>query len=168
VRDLGEFALKPRENREKVMVRARMRVDASWQDVCILNVSLHGLGIQAARPPGRGSYVEIRRGTHVVIARIAWTKGHRAGLRSQDPIAIRPLLSDQTAAQPSTPGLQPAVERRRSTRPPAEAHESSRQMGRAAEFACFGVFACALGLAAYGTVEASLAKPLQQISKALE
>jgi hypothetical protein len=38
-------------------------------------------------------------------------------------------------------------------------------MGRAAQFACFGVFACALGLAAYGTVEASLAKPLQRSAR---
>jgi hypothetical protein len=160
-------ALKPRENREKVMVRARMRVDASWQDVCILNVSLHGLGIQAAQPPGRGSYVEIRRGTHVIIARIAWARGHRAGLRSQDPIFIQPLIREQPAPAASPAGLQPPAERRHSARPPQEAHQSSRQLARATEFACFGVVACALGVGAFGAVEAALAKPLQQISLAL-
>jgi hypothetical protein len=157
--------LKPRENREKVMVRARMRVDASWQDVCILNVSLHGLGIQAARPPGRGSYVEIRRGSHLIVARIAWSKGHRAGLRSQDPIFIQPLLREQ-----ATPSASPqsTVERRRLPRTLAQTHESSRQSGRALVFACFGLIAVALGLSVFGTVEAALAKPLEQISLALK
>jgi hypothetical protein len=160
--------LKPRENREKVMVRARMRVDASWHDVCILNVSLHGLGIQTAQPPKRGSYVEIRRGSHLIVARTAWSKGHRAGLRSQDAIFIQPLLREQAAPSPSTACLQPTVERRRSPRCPAQAHESSRQLGRATEFACFGLIACAVGFSAFGTVEAALAKPLEQISLALK
>ena len=160
--------MKPRENRVKVIVRARMRVDASWQDVCILNVSLHGLGIQAARPPGRGSYVEIRRGGHLIVARIAWSKGHRAGLRSQDPIFIRPLLREQATPSPSTTAPQSTVERRRSPRSPSQTHESSRQSGRAMEFACFALIACALGLSAFGTVEAALAKPLEQISLALK
>ena len=115
------------------MVRARMRVDASWQDVCILNVSLHGLGIQAVQPPGRGSYVEIRRGTHVIVARIAWSKGHRAGLRSQDP--IQPLLLEQAAASGPATDLRPIVERRSSPRNTDQMHETSRQLGRATEFA---------------------------------
>jgi len=36
------------------------------------------------------------------------------------------------------------------------------------EFACFALIACALGLSAFGTVEAALAKPLEQISLALK
>ena len=36
--------VKPREERQKVMVKARMRSGASWNDVCNLNVSLHGAG----------------------------------------------------------------------------------------------------------------------------
>ena len=36
------------------------------------------------------------------------------------------------------------------------------------EFACFGLVAGALGLGAFGTVEAALAKPLEQISLALK
>ena len=160
--------MKHREHREKVMVRARMRVAASWQDVCILNVSLHGLGIQAAQPLARGSYVEIRRGSHVIVARIAWSKGHRAGLRSRDPIFIKPLLREEAAPSPSTTSLQPTVERRRSPRSTAQAYERSRQLGRATEFACFGLIACALGFGAFGTVEAALAKPLEQFRMALK
>ena len=46
-----------REERQKVMVRARMRSGVSWHDVCVLNLSPHGIGIQAPEPPERGSYV---------------------------------------------------------------------------------------------------------------
>ena len=75
-----------------------MRSGVSWHDVCVLNVSVHGVGIQAAEPPARGTYVEIRRGPHVIVARVAWAKGHRAGLRSQDPISIRAIVNDLGSA----------------------------------------------------------------------
>lgn len=68
-------AVKPREERQKVMIKARMRTGVSWHDVCILNLSAHGVGLQAAEPPARGTYVEIRRGPHVIVARVAWSKG---------------------------------------------------------------------------------------------
>ena len=143
-----------------------MRSEASWQDVCILNLSLHGLGIQAASPPARGAYVEIRRGPHVIVARIAWTKGHRAGLRAQDPIFISAVLRDEpVAAGPQAPG-RPA-ERRRAPRPSAAAHDASRLQGRAMEFACFGFIALALAVNAFGLAEKALARPLEQIRLAL-
>ena len=82
----------------------------SWHDVCIVNCSLHGLGIQAAQAPTRGTYVEIRRGKQVIIARVAWCKGHRAGLRSQDPIFVGALASgDDTGPEA---GAAPKAERR--------------------------------------------------------
>lgn len=43
------------------MIKARIRVGASWHDVCILNLSRRGVGIQSADPAGSGTYVEIRR-----------------------------------------------------------------------------------------------------------
>ena len=95
-----------REERQKVMIKARMRSGVSWRDVCILNLSVHGVGIQAAEPPARGTYVEIRRGSQVIVARVAWAKGHRAGLRSQDAIFIQ---SSTTSARPHRlPGLSEA------------------------------------------------------------
>ena len=54
--------MKPREERQKVMVKARMRSDAPWNDVCIVNLSLHGLGIQTSEPPSRGiSFVHVQK-----------------------------------------------------------------------------------------------------------
>lgn len=145
-----------------------MRADACWHDVCILNLSRHGLGIQTSNPPDRGSYVEIRRGPLVIIARIAWTKGHRAGLRSQDPIVIQAVLREDGISVQAQPQRNGTVDRRRAPRSTVQAHEGSRQLGRAMEFACFGLMACALALSFFGVVEAALARPLEQVRMALK
>ena len=90
--------MKPRENRQKVMIKARMLSGASWHDICILNCSLHGLGIQAPQSPARGSYVEIRRGRQTIVARVAWSKGHRAGVKFDTPLkTTHPLLEASNA-----------------------------------------------------------------------
>lgn len=142
-----------------------MRSGASWHDVCILNLSVHGLGIQSAEAPSRGTYVEICRGTHSIIARVAWSKGHRAGLRSQDAIFVRALVNDNAAASPRVvPGG--AVERRRTPRA-QQKHDNNRLVGRALEFACLALFAGALAMTAFGAVEQALAAPLSKINSAL-
>lgn len=158
--------MKPRENRQKVMIKARMLSGASWHDVCILNCSLHGLGIQTANAPQRGTYVEIRRGRQTIIARVAWSKGHRAGLRSQDPIFIAALVAGNDAAPAASGGA--FVERRIEPRPPAGPLSASRLTGRAMEFACFAVIAAAVGLAGLSAVSQALARPMEEVHAALE
>lgn len=160
--------MKAREERQKVMIVARMRSSASWQDVCILNLSMRGLGIQAPQVPPAGSYVEICRGHQVIIARVAWAKGHRAGLRAQDPIWIQGLLGDPSAVNERQPAAaEPFVERRRVPRT-AQKHEDSRLAGRAMEFTFVALAAAGMGAIAFGIVEQALAEPMAQISTALE
>ena len=161
--------VKTRENRQKVMIRARMRVSSDWKDVCILNVSLHGLGIQSADPPPRGAYVEICRGRQTVVARVAWTKGHRAGLRSQDPIFVNALVSDTPARAPlsADQAARSFVERRQKPRAPARAFEDSQIRGRVLEFACVGLIGTALAFAAVGAASEVLARPMSAIRTAL-
>ena len=160
--------MKPREERQKVMIKARMRSGVAWHDVCILNLSIHGVGIQAAEPPERGTYVEIRRGSQMIVARVAWSKGHRAGLRSQDPIFIGAIVNDiaATSTVPRMMGGQP-IERRVQPRATQQRHDHSRLMGRSMEFACFAIAAGAVAMTAFGTVEEALARPLSQIGAAL-
>jgi hypothetical protein len=160
--------MKPRENRQKVMIKARMLNGASWHDICILNCSLHGLGIQSAKTPQRGSYVEIRRGRQTIIARVAWSKGHKAGLRSQDPIFVTALVNGNDAAPPQRTNDGIVHERRMQPRSLAQAHAASRLTGRAMEFACFGIVACAIGLAAASAVSEALARPMSAIETALK
>ena len=150
------------------MIKARMRCDAAWHDVCILNVSAHGLGIQSASPPTRGAYVEIRRGRETIIARVAWNKGHRAGLRSQDLIFIQALIDGSATVPGFGERAGPAAERRHTPRPAPSRHESSRMKGRAIEFACFALLASALALAAVGTVAEALSQPMSAVRTALD
>lgn len=159
--------VKAREERRKVMVKARMRNGAYWHDVCIVNVSTRGLGVQAADPPLRGTYLEICRGRHVIVARVMWSKGHRAGLKSQDSIFVDALVNEPVDAPARSIGCGRPVERRRVARRVQQRHDQSRLAGRAFEFACFVLMAGALGMTAFGAVEQALANPLSQIEAAL-
>ena len=99
----------------------------------------------------------------MIVARVAWTKGHRAGLRSQDPIFIKAVLAEQPAKAPAAQN----VERRKIPRVPDCRHEDSRLAARAMEYACLAIVACAFAMGAFGAVEGALAQPLSQISDAL-
>lgn len=159
------FAMKPREDRQKVMIKARMLDGASWHDICILNCSLHGLGIQSAKAPERGTYVEIRRGRQTIIARVAWSKGHRAGLRSQDPIFVSALVSgNENTPSPSGASL---TERRAQPRAPVTMHSNSRLAGRTMEFAFLAVLAVSIALAGANAIGEALARPLSAVNQAL-
>ena len=159
--------MRQREERQKVMIRARMRSGVAWHDVAILNLSKGGLGIQAADPPLRGAYVEICRGRHVIIARVMWTKGHRAGLKSQDPIFTESLLAEPSNDRAPTRCGQQPVERRVKPRTVEQRHGQSRLAARAMEFACLGLGGVAMALMAFGMVEEALAQPLSKIETAL-
>jgi hypothetical protein len=160
--------MKPRENRQKVMIKARMLEGTSWHDICILNCSLHGLGIQSAKAPQRGAYVEIRRGRQTVVARVAWSKGHRAGLKSQDPIFVASLVSGNDAAPATRTADGGTRERRLQPRSSAQAHSTSRLAGRAMEFTCFAFIAAAIALAGASAVGEALAQPLDAVESALQ
>ena len=94
--------MKHREQRNKVLAKARMQCGARWQDVAILNYSAHGLGLTCEDPPPRGTFIEVRRGPFVIIARVAWTKGHRFGVRTQDPVASVAILSNASQSLPKS------------------------------------------------------------------
>ena len=104
-----------------------------------------------------------------VIARVAWAKGHRAGLRSQDPIFIRALISNEDVeATLPPPAAGRPVERRHTSRPTSKAHDDSRVRGRIIEFASFAVIVAALGFAAVSTVSEALEQPLSAVRLALD
>src|SRR5262245_7417073 len=82
-----------RELRRRVVLPARLRTGANWSDTCILNISSRGLMIHSARAVPNGSLVELRRGVHVILARVVWKDGGRIGLRSSDRLPIEEILS---------------------------------------------------------------------------
>lgn len=152
---------RPRELRRRVLVPARLRHGTSWSDACILNVSSRGLMIHSGRPLTRGTEVEIRRGDHVIVARVVWRDGGRAGLESDDRVPVEQIV---TLGQ--SPALQLTAARgERRKRPRVE--DQSRMTGRSIEFAAAVLIALALAGAGQSMVESALAAPLSAVSAAL-
>lgn len=84
--------VKPRETRRKVLLSARMRLDAGWQDARIHNISSRGLLVAATRPAAAGTYVDIRMGCHTVIGRAVWSRDGFFGVRSQHRLDVDALV----------------------------------------------------------------------------
>ena len=145
-------------------VAARLRMGASWSDACILNVSSRGVLIHVPQPPQRGSYVELRRGNQVIIGRVMWSKGSRAGLRAQDRVPVEAILTSKASQgfRLTAPGGTP-VERRRSAR----THEQSRSRSRAFEFASIAALGAVLSITLVSVVSRAVAEPLSRVRTAL-
>lgn len=154
-------AQKPRELRRRVVVPARLRHGASWSDTCILNISSRGLMIHTGRPVLKGAEVEIWRGDHMIVARVVWREGARAGLKAEDRVPVEEIITLGSA-----PALQLTAdrgERRKRSRP----ESLSRLRGRLIEFA--GVVAIAVSLAGAGLtmVQTAFARSLAIVGAAL-
>jgi hypothetical protein len=156
--------LKPREERQRVMLPARMRSPSGWSDACILNISSRGLLVYSSGSAHPGSFVEIRRGGQLVIARVVWRNNQRIGLCSPDPVHIEDIISSETAACAVRSGSsKPSVERRRI---PRDA-DRSRAHGHAIEFMSVLMIGSALASAAVAVVGQALGQPLASVRSAL-
>lgn len=163
----GSVVVKAREPRRKVLIKARMRVGASWSDACILNLSSRGMLVQSGMVPERGNYLEIRRGPHVVVARVVWSREQRFGVRTQDTVSAEELLNaDDHGPETSAPSP-PIGERRAAPRPAVGRHERSRMRGRRLEFATLAIFGAASAMLLLATVGELLNRPLLAIERAL-
>ena len=166
--------MKPREPRRTCLIKARIRLDGVWKDACIRNISSRGMLVQADSPPGRGTYIDIYSGKHVVVGRVAWSSGRRFGLQSQDRLNIDALLGQpdlsaidyRKAAQTN-----PAFERRSVPRQDAAAlhwrSERNRHLATAFQFACIVVAGATLCLSLAAAASETLARPLAAVSVAL-
>lgn len=159
--------MKPREPWRNVMIAARMRHGNAWCDANILNISSRGLLLHAATPPSRVNYVEVRRGTHVIVGRVIWAQADRFGVRAQDRLAIDSLVANASPDSQSGDEIGRApVERR--ARPRAERlewrHAQSREKGRALQFACIAGFGFILAACVYEAVAETLSRPLSDVS----
>lgn len=166
----GVVRVKPRESRRNVLLAARMRDGNGWSDANILNLSSRGLALHSARAPSRGTYVEVRRGSHVIVGRVIWVKAGRFGLCAQDRLEIDSLIANDSPAKNCAGGTGGAtVERRR--HPRSEGLEwryaQSRDKGRALEFASIAGLAFLLAACAYDAVIRTLSRPLSIISTQL-
>lgn len=167
------MAAKPREQRRTVLVSARMRVGARWGDVRILNISSRGLLIQSPEPPPRGSYLEVRRGRHTIVARVVWASDQRFGVQTQDLLSVDAIVREPDHSAPECrqpPAAEDAVERR--ARDPkrvssAQRHEGSRVLARLTEFACIAFAGAGAALMGYEIIGEMFARPMTEAVAAL-
>jgi hypothetical protein len=160
--------LKAREPRQKVLIQARIRVGNGWSDANILNYSSRGMLVHASPAPPRGSYLEIRRGSEVLVARVVWAEAERFGVRTQDPVPAGQLLGRREGDQAgSSPGGGPARERRRQPRAGQFAEQTSRWRGRRLEFAIVAALGAVTATFIMGGVNDLLAKPMAAVRTSL-
>jgi len=142
---------------------ARLRSCSGWTDACILNISSRGLLLHSARTGPTGSIVELWRGEHVIVARVVWQDGARAGLQTEDRLPVEQILSlnassAMTLTAAPIAGNDAVPKRRRSDR---------RSQGRMIEYAGVVVIACSLAVTAFDLVIETLGKPMALIEQAL-
>lgn len=121
--------------------------------------------MQAADPPLRGSYLEIRRGAQVIVARVMWTKSHRFGIKSQDLLSIDAIVSNADVV--TAPNAAPGVDRRIAERPRLTAHEQSRWRGRVMEYGFATALAAVVAVVAANEIYMLLSAPIDSVTAAL-
>ena len=138
-----------------------MRNGALWSDALILNMSSRGLLVRSNQSPHRGSYLEIRRGAYVIVARVVWSNAGRFGVQTQDMVPAEHLISDPDTTVVSPPSASVGGrERRTAPRSVETRHDTSRQKARVIEFAAIA-FVCALVAVLIGSAMAEVvATPL--------
>lgn len=146
------------------MLPARMRSVSGWSDACILNVSRRGLLIYSAGSADPGSFVEIRRGGQLVVARVVWRRNQRIGLHSPDPVRVEDIISTETAASVVQASASQFPKERRRIRRDCE---RSRNHARAMEFIAVVLAGTALAGAAVAAVRDTLDAPLAAVKRAL-
>lgn len=161
----GGRNIKPREDRRRTVLPARLRNGGGWIDACILNVSSRGLLIHAKCEAKPGSEIELRRGGYLVTARVVWRSTHRIGLCSPDPLPVDDIIGCE--APPATvSGANGDIKVERRSRP--RSHERSRERSRAIEFLSLVLAGTALAGAASAYAYEALSRPLKAVHEALE
>lgn len=139
--------LKDREPRRQIFVRARMRSDGAFSDVCIRNISSRGMLLQAAVSPPRGSYVEIFCSRHTIVARVVWVQDRRFGVHTRERMDIGALLGECGYVERRSPNRTAPNLGRRST-DVQQRFERSRQLSAAFEFGSLVAGSAALAMVA--------------------
>jgi hypothetical protein len=161
----SKLTQRPRELRRRVMLPARVRAGVQWSDACILNISSRGLLINCPKGVSEGHVVELRRGDHVIVGRIVWREGTRAGLQCDDRVPVEEIMSlGQSQALQLTASVGAVVERRKQPRPTAI---DARLRGRALEFLSVAVIAASLAVTIWSMAEQAFARPMAAVARAL-
>lgn len=149
------------------MIGARLRHERGWSEARILNISSRGLMVHAPQAPPRGTYIELSKGTHRIVARVVWVDCDRFGAMTQDAVAVAAMVRGDDAESPLP--ASPRNDRRGSHRdpPPAERHEFSRRRSQRLQFLTVTALGCAAAAFAFDTVRDTLFRPLNLVEVGL-
>ena len=151
------------------MIAARIRHGEAWSDASILNISSRGLMLHAVMAPSRGTYIEIRRGQHIVVARVVWSNKNRIGVAVQGLLAIDATIRDLPPKKGPANDTEGFAERRYEPRVQQLQwrHVRSREKGRFMEFAFIASAGVLVAMLATETLGRALAQPLERITVSL-
>lgn len=91
--------MKNREPRKATFIQARILTDAGWRDGIVRNVSSRGAMIEVGgAAPRRGSYIELRRATSVLVGQVMWAATGRFGISTREVIDIGALETGRATA----------------------------------------------------------------------
>lgn len=121
--------------------------------------------IRAGRAGPEGALVELRRGNHVIIARVVWRDGTRAGLATDDRLPVEEIMSiGQSSMLQLVANNGTLVERRKRPRQKAD---DARLRGRALEFLGVAAFVILLALGILAMAVQAFSVPLAKVEAAL-
>jgi hypothetical protein len=86
-----------REQRHKVLIRARMRAGGLPVEVCISDVSPHGICCMTATAPARGTIVEVTDIACPLVGQVVWSSQRRFGIAVRDKIEMGALMAQSPA-----------------------------------------------------------------------
>ena len=120
-----------------------MRAGGPPIDVCIRDVSLRGICVVTAKPPPRGTVVELTGPSAPIVGEVIWSSERRFGVAVGGRIDLPRLLAQRSNDRPPHESVPLPAYARAPVHRPRYADES-RDKGRAMQF----VFTALLGVAA--------------------
>ena len=158
-----------------MLIQARMRVDGKWVDVRIRNISSRGLLVQTSTPPPRGSYVEIFKARHTIVARVVWSDDQRFGIHSRERLDVGALIGEAAPNKPAgttAPDAPRHLERRSDPRRLTAANvtqrlERSRRISALVEFGLITICGAIAAMIMVSTVYETLSQPFNHVSSSL-
>jgi hypothetical protein len=100
---------KQREERKRIVLKARLRVRGTDCEAQILDASSRGLSMTAARIPPRGEIVEVMLGRSVMAGQVRWSRANRFGVVLHERIDLAALHRGVIAPQSGLRSAQSAA-----------------------------------------------------------
>lgn len=101
---------KPRAARRKTAIPARLDSAGGSQDVTIIDASQTGLLVRCTTPPRPGSEIAVLRRSQRIEGTVAWCRGRRIGIDSNEPIDVELLTGHATLGSEAAFKAKPKAE----------------------------------------------------------